>query len=174
MLRRLWRDQRVRSLLGLLAVLGLYFAVPIEEQSSTLVLVFNCLITVICLVVVGLVIVREFRRMQLGQDLRFTGGQLVIALEVVLVVFALTYFSLALHGAGQMAGIHTRVDALYFSATTVSTVGYGDIHAAGQLARVITTIQLLFDVVFIASFARLLSQARPRTSRHREDAPPSD
>jgi len=174
MARALWHDQRVRSLLGLVAVLGLYFAIPVEDQTSTVRLVFNLVITVLCMVVVGLVITREFRRLQLGEDLRITGGQLVIALEVVLVVFALTYYSLAVHNPGEMAGIHTRLDALYFSATTVSTVGYGDVHAVGQVARGITTVQLVFDVVFIASFARLLSQSRPPVTRRRGDDPPTD
>jgi voltage-gated potassium channel len=172
MLRRLWRDQRVRSLLGLLAVLGVYFAVPVERQSSTARMVGNLLITGVCMVVVAMVIVREFRRMQRGEDLRFTGGQLLIAIEVVLVAFALTYYSLALHAAGEMSGIQTRIDSLYFSATTVTTVGYGDIHAAGQVARVICTLQLVFDVVFIASFARLLNQSRPaRLPGAKEDPP---
>ena len=172
MLRRLWRDQRVRSTLGLVAVLGLYFAVPVDRQSSAPRLVVNVVITGACMVVVAMVIVREFRRMQRGEDLRFTGGQLLIAIEVVLVAFALTYYSLALHVSGEMSGIRTRIDALYFSATTVTTVGYGDIHAAGQVARVITTLQLVFDVVFIASFARLLNQARPVRVRRSEDEPP--
>jgi len=174
MVRALWRNPHVRSVLGLVAVLGLYFAFPVEAASSTVRLVGNLVITVACMVVVGLVIVREFRRLQLGEDMRFTGGQLVIALEVVLVVFALSYFSLAIYSPGEMAGIHTRIDALYFSATTVSTVGYGDIHAAGQVARVVTTVQLVFDVVFIASFARLLSQARPARARPLEEEPSQD
>jgi voltage-gated potassium channel len=169
MVRALLRDQRVRSVLGLVAVLGLYFAFPVEHQTSPVVLTLNLLISVACMAVVGLVIFREFRRLQLGQDMRFTGGQLVIALEVVLVVFALSYFSLAVYSPGEMDGIQTKIDALYFSATTVSTVGYGDIHAAGQVARVVTTVQLVFDVLFIASFARLLSEARPPRTRRQVD-----
>jgi voltage-gated potassium channel len=172
MVRALWRDRRVRSALGLVAVLGLYFAVPVQSQSSTGRLIGNLVITIVCMVVVAMVILREFRRMQSGEDLRFTGGQLLIAIEVVLVAFALTYYSLAVHSPGEMSGIQTRIDALYFSATTVTTVGYGDIHAAGQVARVITTFQLVFDVVFIASFARLLNQARPAHTRGSEDERP--
>jgi voltage-gated potassium channel len=168
--RALWRKQPVRSLVGLVAVLVLYFAAPVEQQSSAARLAGNILLTTVCLVVVAMVVVREFRRMQLGEDLRFTGGQLLIGLEVVLVTFALTYFSLAVHGQQQMVGIATRVDALYFSATTVTTVGYGDVHPIGQLARVITTAQLVFDVVFIAGFARLLTSTEIR--RRKEERRP--
>lgn len=158
-MRRLWRDRRVRSLLGLVAILVLYFAVPIQGEKSAVRLALDLGITLMAMAVVGMVTVREFRRMQLGETLKFTGAQLLIVLELVLVVFAITYYSLALHGTGEMVGIHTRVDALYFTATTIATVGYGDIHSIGQLARVINTVQLVFDILFIAVFVRLISTA---------------
>jgi hypothetical protein len=157
--RDLWKDRRVRSVLGLLAVLVLYFSVPIDGSRSAVRLALDLGITLLAMGVVGLVTVREFRRMQLGEALRLTGAQLLIVLEIVMVVFSLTYFSLALHGTNQMAGLHTRIDALYFTATTIATVGYGDIHSIGQLARVINTIQLVFDILFLAVFVRLISTA---------------
>jgi hypothetical protein len=145
--------------LGLLAVLVLYFSVPIDGNRSAVRLALDLGITLLAMGVVGLVTVREFRRMQLGEALRLTGAQLLIVLEIVLVVFSLTYFSLALHGTNEMACLHTRVDALYFTATTIATVGYGDIHSIGQLARIINTIQLVFDILFLAVFVRLISTA---------------
>jgi voltage-gated potassium channel len=166
------RDPRMRSVLGLVGVLGLYFFVPVEQQSSILRLVGNVAIALACMVIVATVVLGEFRRMQLGESLKFTGGQLLIVLELLLVAFALTYFSLAVHGQDQMAGIRTRLDALYFSATTITTVGYGDVHPVGQLARGITTAQLVFDVVFIAAFARLLTRATGLPHRHDDDPPP--
>jgi len=126
MVRALWRDRRVRSVLGLVAVLGLYFAVPVQSQSSTGRLIGNLVITTVCMVVVAMVILREFRRMQSGEDLRFTGGQLLIAIEVVLVAFALTYYSLAVHAPGEMSGIQTRIDR---------SGGQGDHHLPARLRR---------------------------------------
>jgi len=157
--RRLWTDRRFRSIAGLVAVLVLYFAVPIDGSKSPVRLALDIGVTIMAMGVVGLVTVREFRRMQLGEALKFNGAQLLVVLELVLVVFSLTYFSLALHGTNQMAGLHTRIDALYFTATTIATVGYGDIHSIGQLARVINTIQLVFDILFLAVFVRLISTA---------------
>lgn len=158
-MRRLWRDRRFRSLLGLAAVLVLYFFVPVESGKDPALLVFNLTITAVAVAVVALVVAREFKRMTLGEELRFTGGQLLIALEIVLVVFSLTYYSLAIYGTNEMSGLNTKIDALYFTATTVGTVGYGDIHSVGQLARVLNTIQIVFDVVFLAAFVRLISTA---------------
>jgi voltage-gated potassium channel Kch len=82
--------------------------------------------------------------------------RLVLLLEIVMLVFALLYFTLAVKVDDQMYGIHTRLDALYFTVTTMTTVGYGDIHPVGQLARAICTIHLVFDLVFIAAFAGLV------------------
>ena len=146
-------------MLGLIAVLVLYFCIPVESQKDAPLLVLNITISVLALGVVALVVAREFKRMTLGEELRFTGGQLLIVLEIVLVVFSLTYYSLAIYGTDQMSGLHTKIDALYFTATTIGTVGYGDIHSVGQLARVLNTIQIVFDVVFLAAFVRLLATA---------------
>jgi voltage-gated potassium channel len=157
--RRLWRDRRFRSLLGLAAILVVYFCIPVESGKDPRLLAVNIFITAVAVAVVALVVAREFKRMTLGEELRFTGGQLLIALEIVMVVFSLTYYSLAIYGTDQMSGLETKVDALYFTATTIGTVGYGDIHSVGQLARVLNTIQIVFDVVFIAAFVRLISTA---------------
>jgi voltage-gated potassium channel Kch len=142
----------------LVAVLVLYFVLPVENDSSMVRLISNIVIVLGCLAVAIAVIYRQFVRLAKGEALSMTGLQLLVVFEAVLVLFALTYFGFS-HRPGEMSGLKTRVDALYFSATTMTTVGYGDIHAAGQLARVVTTIQLVFDIVFIAAFARLLTDA---------------
>jgi voltage-gated potassium channel len=157
--RRLWRDQRVRSLLGLVAILVVYFTAPVEGDKSVVRLVLDIAITIAAVAVVVMVTGREFRRMQVGESLRLTGAQLLIVLEIVLVVFSGLYYTMARHGTHEMSGLHTRVDALYFTATTIATVGYGDIHSVGQLARVVNTVQLVFDILFIAIFVRLLATA---------------
>jgi voltage-gated potassium channel len=172
--RKLWRDRRVRSLISLVAVLVVYFAIPLDTNKSPARLAVELTITVLAMALVAAVTIREFRRMQLGEALQLTGGQLLVVLELVLVVFALTYYSLATHGTNEMAGIQTRIDSLYFTATTIATVGYGDIHSVGQVARVINTVQMVFDVVFIAAFIRLISTAAEQHHRSRVSADGDD
>jgi voltage-gated potassium channel len=88
-----------------------------------------------------------------------------IVLVVALLVFGFSSIFLAInHTEGQFVGLVTRVDAVYFTVTTMSTVGYGDIHAAGQAARVAVSIQIVFDLSFLALSIRLLTRAvRQRT-----------
>jgi voltage-gated potassium channel len=55
-----------------------------------------------------------------------------------------------------MVDLHTRTDALYFTLSTLTTIGFGDVHAVGQVARVLVIVQMIFDVVFVAAVAATL------------------
>ena len=82
---------------------------------------------------------------------------LLAALYLLVLAFALTYAVTQRVDHGQFVGLSNRVDALYLSATVVSTVGMGDVHATGTLGRGLLTVQMLFDVVYIGTAVRLLS-----------------
>lgn len=150
------------SWVTLLAVLVLYFAVPLEAGPAPARLAVGLALTLGAVGWVALVVLREFRRQQSGADQGLRGRHLALLLEVALLLFALAYYLLAIHGTQQMAGIETRLDALYFTASTMGTVGYGDIHPVGQLARGVATAHIVFDVVFLALGARLAARALTR------------
>ena len=42
----------------------------------------------------------------------------------------------------------------------MSTVGYGDVHAEGQVARALVCILIVFNVVVVASLARIYTTHR--------------
>lgn len=79
---------------------------------------------------------------------------------LAIVVWAVAFFAFVytrLAGVpGQFEGIATRVDALYFTLTTLTTVGFGDIYPVGQTARVVVMLQMVFNVVVIAAAVRVL------------------
>lgn len=87
-----------------------------------------------------------------------------------LLVFATAYLALSRHG-GEFAGLHTRVDALYFTVITMATIGYGDITPSGQEARVVVLAQVVYSFVFLAAGASAFSQQlrgrRERRARQR-------
>ena len=92
---------------------------------------------------------------------------------VVVVAFSLGFYLMALQRPGEIAGLHTRVDALYFTMSTLTTVGFGDVHATGQTARVLVLVQMVFNIVFVTTAAALLSSrirsvAAERAAAHRE------
>src|SRR5208282_4777456 len=43
----------------------------------------------------------------------------------------------------------TRTDSLYFTVTTFSTVGFGDITATSQAARLVVTVQMILDLLVL-------------------------
>jgi voltage-gated potassium channel len=141
---------------NLVAVLVLYFVVPVNTDSGAVRLVVGVLGSLAAIGVMGFFVLRA---MTVGPgNLRvrpLRAVHLILALEIVLVVFALVYYNLAINTDDQIVGIGTRLDSLYFTAVTMGTVGFGDIHPVGQLARGLVTAQILFDVAFIAAFAGL-------------------
>jgi hypothetical protein len=72
---------------------------------------------------------------------------------------------------------------LYFTTTTLTTVGTGDVHAAGQVARALVLVQMVFNGLFVASTVTLLAsrlrsaaaqrsqERRGQREPHRTDRP---
>ena len=78
-------------------------------------------------------------------------NSLLILLYPVVVLFALAYYVIQVRDPTQFSGLATRTDSLYYTVVTLGTVGYGDIHAMGQLARIVTMVQVTFDLVVIGA-----------------------
>lgn len=146
-----------------LAILSFYFILPIDGGSSPLNAALGFAIAGLCIAVVFWVIVDEARRA--NRTLR--PMQLVIAFELVWVTFSLVYYLVALNVPDQFTGLETRLDGLYFSLTTMSTVGYGDVSAQGQLARTLVTIQLAFNLAFVAAAVAIFQDMVKRTDARR-------
>lgn len=153
------RAGALRSFAVLAAILVAYFAVPVDAGAGRARIAANLALTAVGVGVIAAVVFGEFARAARGARRRLGGVHLLALFEIVTAVFALSYYSLAVHGHEQMAGIATKLDALYFTATTMTTVGFGDIHPVGQVAKAVVTGQIFFDLLFIGAFARLLTSA---------------
>ncbi|WP_408649028.1 potassium channel family protein [Streptomyces poriticola] len=133
-----------------------YFLLPLDHlgpQHPVLSWVVFCLV----LTLVALLLLRQVRQVLAERPGARPG--LAIALLTVLAVhvFAAAYYALS-HQPGQFSGLHTRLDALYFTVVTLATVGYGDITPRGQTARVVTIVQILYTFVFLTAGATALGQ----------------
>jgi voltage-gated potassium channel len=137
-----------------LLIVVLYFAAPVSltphwENAVRL------LVSALTLVALAVGIVWQLRR-HLDDASRRVDG-LIVSIVIVLVVFAHAFYVLNKNDPTQIVGLSTRVDALYFAMTTMTTVGTGDVHAQGQIARSLVLVQMVFNVVFVATIATLLS-----------------
>jgi peptidoglycan/LPS O-acetylase OafA/YrhL len=103
-------------------------------------------------------------------DVEIRVDRLLLAAVAGVICFALTDYAIARSDETQFAGLRTKTDALYFAVTTLATVGFGDVHAQGQLARQVVTVQMVFNLVVLASAARGLTRGISRRSETRSRA----
>lgn len=159
-MKSLWR----RSGLTCLALLVLYFSVPVNATTEDKVSI-GVRIAVSAVALLGLTygIRRQLLRQMSHPDAPL--GGLVVGVVAGTLICALMDYGIAVHAPGQFIGLTTRVDALYFALATLFTVGFGDITASGQFARVVLSAQMLFNVIVIASVASYI--VREATSRAR-------
>lgn len=101
------------------------------------------------LLAVASVIVRQIRRYRPGTTRHGSIASVVAALYLAVLFFAAVYFGLAVHDPASIASLHTKIDALYFSLTITATVGFGDVHAVGQLARAVAAVHMAFNIGFL-------------------------
>jgi hypothetical protein len=104
-------------------------------------------------------IIRQVQRLMRSQpgDESVRLDSLVFLAIVVVPMFAAGYYALEQGDASQFASLATKTDALYFTLSTLATVGFGDVHAVGQVARALVTIQITFDLVFVAALVSVVT-----------------
>jgi voltage-gated potassium channel len=153
------RHRWIRPILSLVALLVVFYAFPVDLEASSWVLALSGLAVVIGLGVLGWTMVMELQHLRRGEDSR---GSVALAMLLVLLVvaFSAAFYLLQRANPEQVVGLHTRTDALYFTLSTMTTVGYGDVHAEGQVARALVCAVIVFNVVVVASLVRA------QTTRH--------
>ena len=97
---------------------------------------------------------------------RYPGVQAVEALGLIvplfLLLFASTYFVMGRASAAAFTQPLTRTDALYFTVTVFSTVGFGDISPKSEAARVVLIVQMLGDLAILGAGIQVLFRAVQR------------
>lgn len=94
---------------------------------------------------------------------------LAVAIPVFLLLFASTYILIADNQAAAFTEPLGKTTALYFTVTVFATVGFGDIVPKSEAARVVTTVQMLADLVVVGLVVRVLLGAA-RAGRERSAA----
>jgi voltage-gated potassium channel Kch len=74
---------------------------------------------------------------------------LITGITLLVVVFSSIYLSMSKANVAAFSEPLGRTSAMYFTMTTLTTVGYGDVVAKSDSARISVMIQMVFNVAFI-------------------------
>ena len=141
------------------ALVALYYLLPLDHSSTE---------TAVTILVIGLVVfiglvalyVRAITRSPIPRLRAIEALATSVLLFVLL--FASTYVVMSRLSASNFGGRLTHTDGLYFTVTVLSTVGFGDITAKTQAARLVVTGQMLTDLVIIGLGVRIIVGAVKR------------
>lgn len=87
-----------------------------------------------------------------------------VIVGLAVIGFAIVYLRASVADADAFSEPLDHTDALYFSVTTTTTVGFGDIAARSDLARIVVMAHMVANVVVIGVATRaLIGAARQRT-----------
>ena len=151
-----------RTLLTVVGLVVLYYLLPLDHvfHAPTL------LRLVLALLGVGLLIAWQVRAILRARHPALRAIESVaLSLPMFLLVFAAAYVILDATEPGAFTEPLTRTDSLYFVITVFATVGFGDITPVTEVARVLTTLQMVGDLVLIGLVLRLFLTAVDRGRR---------
>src|SRR5437773_1628990 len=164
--RRLISRAVLRGLLVTTALVALYYLLPLDRPLDTgtaIRLLLGLLVFVgITIWQVRAITGSRYPGLRAAETLGFI-------VPFYLLLFASTYYLLERASAANFTQPLTRTDALYFSVTVFTTVGFGDIAAKSETARVVLIVQMLGDLALLGAGARVLLGAVRRGRERRSD-----
>jgi hypothetical protein len=149
------------------ALVALYYVLPLDH-SSTPVAVTMLVIGLVVFIVLVAFHVRSIVRSPFPQLRAFEA--LAINVPLFLLLFAATYVVLAAISTSNFGEHLSHTDGLYFTVTVFSTVGFGDITAKTETARLVVTGQMIADLVILGVAVKIIFGAVKRV-RQRPSAP---
>jgi voltage-gated potassium channel len=161
----------LRTVLIAAVLVVLYYVLPLDRpwDSDTVARLLIGLLVVVGVMVWGVRIIAGARYPGMR-----AAGALALVLPFFLLLFASTYFEMERASASSFTQPLTRTDALYFTVTVFTTVGFGDITAKSEAARVVLIVQMLADLVLLGAGIRVLlgavQRGRERRSETGDDA----
>lgn len=167
-----WRPIAVAALRGALTasvLVTLYYVLPLDRRSGTwavLELVGGAF------VLIGLTIWQVWAITHSKYPGLRALAVLFVTLPLFILLFASTYYLMSQGEASNFTSKLSRTDALYFTVTIFATVGFGDITARADPARLVVTAQMVLDLIILGLGLRIILTAVQR-ARDRLSPPTS-
>jgi voltage-gated potassium channel len=152
----------LRAVLTASAVVALYYLLPLDHGSALV-----AELAVGLLVFVAL-IAWQVRAIMRSEHPEVRGlAALLVSFPLFIVLFASVYYLMSRADSSNFTSHLSRTDALYFTVTIFSTVGFGDITAKTESARLIVTAQIVLDLIIIGLGVRVILGAVQRSREQR-------
>lgn len=154
---------------GFITLLGVLYAwLPIEGSRR----VGSVALVAVGLLIVVVALVLQVRAILSADNPYFRAVEAIaVVLALFVVVFSVVHHSVSVADADAFTEPLSRSSAIYFTVTVFTTVGFGDITARSDVARLVVTIQMILGLVFIAVVARLIvGAARIGAGRRRDES----
>jgi Ion channel len=141
------------------ALVVIYYLLPLNRSSTAV---------AVTMLIIGLVILTGLLAYQVRAITRspfplLRGVEaLATSIPLFLLLFAATYVVLATISASSFSQPLSRTDAIYFTVTVFATVGFGDITAKTEVARLVVTGQMIADLIALGLGVRVLLSAVQR------------
>ena len=141
------------------ALVALYYLLPLDHSST------GIAVTILVIGLAGFIGLVAFHVRSIIRS-PFPGLRaieaLAISVPLFVLLFAATYVVMATMSASNFGGRLTHTDGLYFTVTVLSTVGFGDITAKTEAARLVVTGQMIADLVILAVAVKIVVGAVSR------------
>jgi hypothetical protein len=151
--RRRARRSLVTSGLVSVAVIAAYFLLPLNSEltTTTVVTLTGGLVAIAGLLVwhISSIVGSPYPRIRAIAALATT-------IPLFLVVFATSYFVMGRTEPANFSEPLSRLDSAYFTVTVFATVGFGDIVPKTEVARTVTMVQMLGDIILVGLVVQVI------------------
>lgn len=154
----------LRAAGSVIAIVTVYYLLPLQTSITWVAIA----LLVAGLVVLIILIVFQVRFILASPFPGLRGVEaLATSVPLFLVLFAASYVVMARASGASFGQPLTHTDALYFTVTVFTTVGFGDITAKTEAARILVTFQMIMDIVIIGLAIQAIVGAAKRGLQRR-------
>ena len=162
----------VRVFVATTALIIAYFVFPTDDRDNAVVGLIAVLIAVGIFVAVFW---RQLRRIRSSDHPLLRAAEAIVLVAIVFIILMSTVAAaFSASDSGSYSEPLSRLDALYFTVTTLATVGYGDITPTAPETRAFTIIQIVLGVALLGVGLRSLVVMAQNVKQQRAGATTDD
>jgi hypothetical protein len=154
----------LRALASTAILVTVYYLLPLNHSSRwlaiTMLVIGLALFTGLVIVQVRWVATSRYPKLRAIEAL-------ATSVPLFLLLFASTYVVTGTIAASSFSQPMTHTNALYFTVTVFATVGFGDITAKTEAARLLVTGQMILDLIILGVGVRVIVGAITRGRKRR-------